>query len=353
MKINYILPSIFQSGGVTTIYEYCTHLTKSGYEVCLYYPVLPYDNHKNISSCIGIINYCKSFRYHLKNLLFNKFPEHNFKIKVVPFLNDFFLEPADFVVATTWHTAYLVNNLDKVKGKKIYFIQGYESWDANIELVDNSYLLGLNCITISQNLKNLLYEKFKVNAELIYNGFSKENFYCENKRKNFKLRNFLFIDYGAKLKNTKLLIKGLQKIKTKYPQINISSFGFQNFSPLPDYVKFYLNPDTDLKRKLYNEADLFIFPSLAEGFGNPPVEAMACKCAVASTAAGGVLEYLKDNETGFILKNDLSNLMSIIDNLIKDENILETISQNGYESVKIFMGWEKPVQKFLNYINSI
>lgn len=353
MKINYILPSIFQSGGVTSVYEYCGHLTNLGHEVCLYYPFFPYDIFTDFKDKKKIINYCKASKHHFINLFTNKFHRHDFKIKIVPFINNTFISSADFTIATTWHTAYLVKKLDKSKGKKIYFIQGYESWDADIELINNSFLLGLNSITISENLKNFLLSKFNVQAELIYNGFAEENFFWENKCKEFKLRNLLFIDYGAKLKNTKLLIEELQKVKTKFPELKINSFGYHNFSEKPDYIKFYLQPDNNLKRKLYNEADLFIFPSLLEGFGNPPVEAMACKCAVASTAVGGVLEYLKDNESGFILKNDLSNLISIIDNLLNDKNRLETISQNGYESVKIFMGWEKPVQQFINYINSI
>jgi glycosyltransferase involved in cell wall biosynthesis len=45
---------------------------------------------------------------------------------------------------------------------------------------------------------------------------------------------------------------------------------------------------------LYRAADLFVFPSLFEGFGLPPVEAMACGCPVLSSARGGLEEIIGD-----------------------------------------------------------
>jgi glycosyltransferase involved in cell wall biosynthesis len=52
-------------------------------------------------------------------------------------------------------------------------------------------------------------------------------------------------------------------------------------------------PDEELPT-LYRAADLFVFPSLFEGFGLPPVEAMACGCPVLSSARGGLEEVVGD-----------------------------------------------------------
>ncbi len=50
---------------------------------------------------------------------------------------------------------------------------------------------------------------------------------------------------------------------------------------LGERVCFLDKPDTDLVEALYSTASCFVFPSLAEGFGWPPIEAQACGCPVA------------------------------------------------------------------------
>lgn len=47
-------------------------------------------------------------------------------------------------------------------------------------------------------------------------------------------------------------------------------------------------------RELYCAADVFIFPSITEGFGWPPVEAMACGCPVVSSIGGSLSEVVGD-----------------------------------------------------------
>lgn len=353
MKINYILPSVFKSGGIISIYEYANRLTELGNEVTIYYPMLPLDGYKKSTSLLRTTNYFKFLKHHVKNILRNDFYRHNFKIKFVPLLNNLFVKEADFTIATTWHTAYKVKNLSRDKGEKIYFIQSYEDWDSNVEMVNNSYLLGLNSVTISIFLQKFFLSKFNLETFLIHNGFNNKKLYFENFKKDFKLRKILFIDYGSEKKNVARLIKEIEKIKLKYSFLEFSSFGLVNHTKKPSFIKFFENVDEDTVRKLYNESDLFIFPSLFEGFGNPPVEAMACKCAVASTLVGGVSEYLIDNENGFILKYDLSNLIDIVDTLLNDSNKLKKISERGYESVKKFLNWDLSVSHLTNFLNSL
>ena len=45
---------------------------------------------------------------------------------------------------------------------------------------------------------------------------------------------------------------------------------------------------------LYRRASALVFPSLYEGFGLPPVEAMACGCPVATSNAGSLPEVVGD-----------------------------------------------------------
>ena len=55
----------------------------------------------------------------------------------------------------------------------------------------------------------------------------------------------------------------------------------------------------DLLRQYFVYADAFIFPSLYEGFGLPPLEAMACGCPVAVSSIAAMPEICKDFATYF------------------------------------------------------
>jgi Glycosyltransferase len=52
-------------------------------------------------------------------------------------------------------------------------------------------------------------------------------------------------------------------------------------------------PDDQLP-ELYRSADVFVYPSLFEGFGMPPIEAMACGCPVISSSRGSLAEVVGD-----------------------------------------------------------
>ena len=54
---------------------------------------------------------------------------------------------------------------------------------------------------------------------------------------------------------------------------------------------------------LYRRADAFVFPSLAEGFGLPVVEAMACGVPVAAYPVQGPVDIIENGRSGFVDEN--------------------------------------------------
>jgi glycosyltransferase involved in cell wall biosynthesis len=51
----------------------------------------------------------------------------------------------------------------------------------------------------------------------------------------------------------------------------------------------------------YNRCDIFVFASRSEGFGLPPLEAMACGCAVVTTDCGGVRDYVEPGTNAWMV----------------------------------------------------
>jgi glycosyltransferase involved in cell wall biosynthesis len=61
-----------------------------------------------------------------------------------------------------------------------------------------------------------------------------------------------------------------------------------------DSVDFVTSPETEVLTELYRKASLFLFPSVYEGFGWPPLEAMLFGCPVVASNAGSLGEVLAD-----------------------------------------------------------
>ncbi|PZS08350.1 MAG: glycosyltransferase family 1 protein, partial [Chloroflexi bacterium] len=66
-------------------------------------------------------------------------------------------------------------------------------------------------------------------------------------------------------------------------------------------VRFFANASDDDLLALYAHAHAFVCPSLYEGFGIPPLEAMACGRPVVGSAVGGITFTIADGETGYLV----------------------------------------------------
>jgi len=94
---------------------------------------------------------------------------------------------------------------------------------------------------------------------------------------------------------------------------------------------------------IYSGAEFFVLPSLYEGFGFPPLEAMACGTPVVSSTAGSLPEVLGDAALfidGFVAQTWADS----IHRLLKDNVTKERMRQKGFEQAKKF-SWEETARK--------
>jgi glycosyltransferase involved in cell wall biosynthesis len=70
--------------------------------------------------------------------------------------------------------------------------------------------------------------------------------------------------------------------------------GGGDFARAPDGVEARGRVSDEELVRLYRTAAAVVFPSLYEGFGQPPLEAMACGCPVAASTAGALPEIVGD-----------------------------------------------------------
>ncbi|HHB52855.1 MAG TPA: glycosyltransferase, partial [Saprospiraceae bacterium] len=99
-----------------------------------------------------------------------------------------------------------------------------------------------------------------------------------------------------------------------------------------------------------NESDIYIFTSLWEGFGLPPLEAMSCGCAVVASDAKGINEYAINKKNALIYPpTDTAALKASIIELIEDRNLLKSLQQNGIKSAQNF-SWDISARQFINHL---
>ena len=101
-------------------------------------------------------------------------------------------------------------------------------------------------------------------------------------------------------------------------------------------------PDSDLIL-LYNLADIFIYPSLYEGFGLPLLEAMACGTPVISSDVSSIPEVV--GKAGILVDpTSTDRIADAIETLVRDENYRRELRHSGLIQAKRF-SWERTAQQ--------
>jgi glycosyltransferase involved in cell wall biosynthesis len=86
---------------------------------------------------------------------------------------------------------------------------------------------------------------------------------------------------------------------------------------------------------LYRAASVFVYPSLYEGFGMPPLEAMACGCPVISST-GGALREMVANAGVLVNPEDTTELASQMTRLASDSALREQLRSTGLARAQKF-----------------
>jgi glycosyltransferase involved in cell wall biosynthesis len=102
--------------------------------------------------------------------------------------------------------------------------------------------------------------------------------------------------------------------------------------------------DTDLVH-LYNLADIFVLVSLYEGFGFPPLEAMACGIPVITSNAGSLPEVVGEAAL-MVDPHDVEGLAKTMEKLLMDSSLREELIEKGFTRTKLF-SWEETARKTL------
>ncbi len=229
-----------------------------------------------------------------------------------------------------------------------------------IKKIKNS---GSKVFTVSENSRKDLVNLFGFDYDsvnVIHNGLP-EIFFKFKKGANPKP--FPYIMYTGNFKphkNLKVLLKAFGVISEKFPSLRLVLAGVEKSKELFRITEKYditnmVIPTGYIKIEellnLLDFSEFFVFPSLYEGFGFPPLEAMSRKKAVISTKCGSLSEVLEESAVFFDPASP-DELALKIEKLLTDTSFRSEFEEKGYlHSAKFTI--EKMVSEYLEHFKSI
>ncbi len=141
-------------------------------------------------------------------------------------------------------------------------------------------------------------------------------------------------------KNVVMLVESFKKLRSLYGkkiELHVAGGGnnLERFRKMNiDGAKFYGFIKQDNVVKFYNSLDIFVFPSLNEGFGNMIAEAMHCGLPIIGCNAGTSPELI--GKYGIIVEPTIESMIKGIATLIEDKCLRSKLSKLSLERAKTF-----------------
>lgn len=228
-------------------------------------------------------------------------------------------------------------------------------------------------IADSQNTKNDIIELFGVSPgkiRVIYPGI-KECFYkIDDPNSLYRVRTHLGFDWASSIlhvgensyyKNIDAVLLALGVLVSgDGKEVHLvkvgSDFGRRQKElvrrlGIGRYVHYFGNIDDKELNLIYNLCDVLVFPSLYEGFGWPPLEAMACGTPVVSSQKGSLKEILGDAAL-FSEPSDHHSIARAVRELILDPGLRQKKIRQGFDNIRRF-DWKKAAAATLEVYREI
>jgi len=147
-------------------------------------------------------------------------------------------------------------------------------------------------------------------------------------------------EFAVKISTDELV----QKLERFYGGSYLQQLSERMSDAVAERVTFVDRVPHDRTRQYYDEADVFVFPSIFEAFPIPPIEAMAAGVPVIASKAGGVVESVVHEQTGLLVeREDPVGLAAAILRLADDEELRASMGEAGRTRVRDLYPWSRIV----------
>ena len=235
-------------------------------------------------------------------------------------------------------------------------------------------------LAVSNYTKSEIEKLFSIvspQVEVVYNAID-ERFLCGHASDADRqilaeryLVTYPFLLYAGRIsphKNLVRIIEAFSALKAelekegKFPDLKLIIIG-DELSKHPDLrrtvirggvhndVRFMGFVPIEMLRVFYDAAKIFVFPSLYEGFGLPPLEAMAHGTPVVTSNTSSLPEVV-NNAAVLVNPENVFEIMRALHRVLLDQPLREKLKQRGYEQVQRF-SWEASARRILQVYEEV
>jgi len=191
-------------------------------------------------------------------------------------------------------------------------------------------------------------------VRICYCGVDIERFSYRKKQANGDDVNLLFVGVLERRKGVEYALYALRHILKKYDKVKLTVVGngpeekrlkkLANELGILNHVEFKGFISGEQLSSNYNNADIFIFPSLVEGFGMALAEATACGLPVITSNISAIPEVVGD--AGILVEPRSSEaIANAILKLIKDEDLRVELGKKARKRIKENFTWGKVTER--------
>ena len=222
-------------------------------------------------------------------------------------------------------------------------------------------------IAVSQNTRKDLIKYLKIpdgKMSVIYNGID-HSIFKPYEVKIFDSPYILYVGSERPRKNLSRLFEAFAQLKGEFPELKLVKVGAAGRSE--EYRRnvmrkldslgitrdvIFVDPASELDlAHYYSSASLLAYPSLYEGFGLPPLEAMACGCPVVTSDTSSMPE-VAGKAAIMVDPYDVDALAQAMKQVLIDDKLRDNMVGKGLEQAKGF-SWEETARKTQEVYNKV
>ena len=356
MRISFILSSLRLSGGVQVIVEYANRLAQRGHQIALVMPrgtvdadiLSELNSHVEVRQSRGALG-TQPGLVGLLRLTWSM-------ARTVP--------PSDVVISThtpTTAVGWLACGVWR-RGRPVWLFQDYEEMFENRPyetwLMRHALRWHECALVVSEDSRCELSAYHEGQVVVVGEGLSHPEIFCPApapvRSRPLNQRTILFL---GDMRPRKGLAEFLKAASLAYEHLKdirlliISKERGQVECTVP--FEYIHRPTRSELADLYRVCDLFVSASWREGFGIPPLEAMACAAPVVLTDSGGVREYARHEENCLMVPpRDPIALANAMLRVLTEPDLAERLRCNGPPTAAHFT-WEHAVDRFERALNNL